>query len=200
MKLTLSKLSLRKIETIRTVASKLFITYGYHKVTMDEIAKDAHVSKATLYKYFSNKQDLFEHIFQTNYLKEFDQIIDIIHTNQTFYEKISQVIQVRLQKYKNQSLIIYQNEFSFSNEMQEFIKTHTKKMEQERLKLYQQGRVEGSIRSDLTDDMLKMYFKVIQEGLKNTFTDFQSLDEQDITSLINVLYAGILEHPYKKAE
>lgn len=198
--LTLSKRSTRKIQTIREVASKLFQEFGYHKITMDEISKEAHVSKATLYKYFANKQDLYEHIFQSNYLKEYEKILDIIERDLPFQEKISQVIQVRLQKYKDQSLIIYQNEFPFSKEMEEFIKIHSEHMEQARTKLYQQGRDEGCIRDDLSDNLLKMYFRVIQEGLRKTFMDFTMLEEQEISSLIQILYAGILECPKKKAE
>ena len=198
--MTLSKLSLRKIQTIREAASSLFQEHGYHRVTMDEISQQAHVSKATLYKYFSNKQDLYEDIFQTNYLKEYDQILAIIDSDQSFQEKIGQVIQVRLQKYKDHSIILYQNEFAFSSSMHTFIDLHTKQMQEARIRLYDQGRKEGCIREDLSDQMLLMYFKVIQEGLKSTFMDFTSLEEKDLRSLMNVLYAGILECPNKKAE
>lgn len=39
-------------------AKELFKRYGLRPVTMDDIAKDMGVSKKTLYKYFSNKEDL----------------------------------------------------------------------------------------------------------------------------------------------
>lgn len=42
------------------VAMRLFAEHGYHGVTMDEIVAEAGGSKATLYRYFSSKEELFE--------------------------------------------------------------------------------------------------------------------------------------------
>lgn len=48
-------------EKIITSARNLFETYGYKKVSMEEVAVNAGVTKKTLYAYFKNKDDLFEH-------------------------------------------------------------------------------------------------------------------------------------------
>lgn len=39
---------------------RLFGEHGYHGVTMDEVVAEAGGSKATLYRYFSSKEELFE--------------------------------------------------------------------------------------------------------------------------------------------
>jgi AcrR family transcriptional regulator len=39
-----------------------FITEGFYKTTMDEIAKDLQISKKTIYKYFSSKEDLLHEV------------------------------------------------------------------------------------------------------------------------------------------
>ncbi|MDH3973917.1 MAG: TetR/AcrR family transcriptional regulator [Deltaproteobacteria bacterium] len=39
-------------------AKKRFFTYGYRKVTMDEIASDLGISKKTLYKHFAGKEEV----------------------------------------------------------------------------------------------------------------------------------------------
>lgn len=46
-------------ERILAASKSLFFTYGYSKVTMDEVAADLGMSKKTLYLYFSGKRDLF---------------------------------------------------------------------------------------------------------------------------------------------
>ncbi len=43
-------------------AQGLFSQFGLKKVTMDEIAAQAHVSKATVYKYFRNKNEVFDQV------------------------------------------------------------------------------------------------------------------------------------------
>jgi AcrR family transcriptional regulator len=40
-------------------AEELFLRYGYKAVSMDQIAKEASISKMTIYKHFQNKDDLF---------------------------------------------------------------------------------------------------------------------------------------------
>ena len=47
-------------EAFIEVAQDLFSKYGLKKVTMDEIAKNAHISKATIYKNYKNKNTLMD--------------------------------------------------------------------------------------------------------------------------------------------
>lgn len=48
-----------KREAIIEGATRMFLKYGFHQVSMDRIAKEAPVSKATLYQHFENKNALF---------------------------------------------------------------------------------------------------------------------------------------------
>ena len=48
-----------KLSLILTAASKLFREHGYGATTMDSVAREADVSKATVYVYFSGKRELF---------------------------------------------------------------------------------------------------------------------------------------------
>ncbi|MDD5425754.1 MAG: TetR/AcrR family transcriptional regulator [candidate division Zixibacteria bacterium] len=52
----------------------LFAQFGLKKVTTDEIANQAGVSKATVYKYYRNKYEIFNDIVQF----EFDQLLTTI--------------------------------------------------------------------------------------------------------------------------
>ena len=45
-------------------AQKLFQQYGLKKTTMDEIAAACGKAKSTLYHYFKNKEEVFEHVFE----------------------------------------------------------------------------------------------------------------------------------------
>lgn len=50
----------RKRDSIEHAAAQLFFTAGYEATSMDKIASNARVSKATLYSYYSDKRTLFE--------------------------------------------------------------------------------------------------------------------------------------------
>jgi len=51
--------NLRQREEILDTALRLFSEKGYHNVSMQEIAKQAEFGVGTIYKFFSNKQDLY---------------------------------------------------------------------------------------------------------------------------------------------
>lgn len=188
----LSNRSQKKVDSILLNASRLFVQHGYHKVTMESVAQYANVSKVTLYKYFSDKQVLFEHILKTTYLQEYDEIIEIINSNLPFEEKIDGVVKARIKKYYDKSKPIFQGEITLSLDLQKFIKKYTKLMNKQRKKLYEQGKMEGFICEDIADETLELYFKIIQQGLVSEFKDLGDLDNNDLTQLLKILYAGVL--------
>jgi TetR/AcrR family transcriptional regulator, mexJK operon transcriptional repressor len=53
-----------KIAQILSAAGRLFRQHGYAATNMDAVAREADVSKATLYVYFSGKQELFAAVIQ----------------------------------------------------------------------------------------------------------------------------------------
>ncbi len=50
----------QKRELIIDAATRLFRTYGYNSVTMDDIAQEVGMSKKTIYQIFENKTDLVD--------------------------------------------------------------------------------------------------------------------------------------------
>jgi len=63
-----------KKEHIVSSAQSLFAQFGLKKVTMDEIAREASVSKATLYKYYGNKSEVFNEVVH----REASQLLNLI--------------------------------------------------------------------------------------------------------------------------
>jgi AcrR family transcriptional regulator len=49
-------------ESIKKAAQDLFRKYGYHKTSVNEIARRAKIAKATIYKYFESKELLLQAI------------------------------------------------------------------------------------------------------------------------------------------
>ena len=49
-------------ESILRSAKELFRKYGYHKTSVNEIAKKARIAKATIYKYFDSKEHILDEI------------------------------------------------------------------------------------------------------------------------------------------
>jgi len=65
--------------TILSTAERLFAHNGYHTTTMDVVAEEVELSKATLYLYFKNKEDLFFSIIEEkidNYMHEIKESLE----------------------------------------------------------------------------------------------------------------------------
>ena len=93
-----------KKELVIETARDLFTKYGYKKVSMDEIAKGANVTKKTIYSYFKDKETLFRYFIdeELNTMKE--NIEKIYKNNSSTLDKVSKSIYYMLTFRKNSKL------------------------------------------------------------------------------------------------
>jgi AcrR family transcriptional regulator len=63
-------------ESIKKAAQDLFRKYGYHKTSVNEIAKRAKIAKATIYKYFESKELLLQAILMEYIQNSVHEIIN----------------------------------------------------------------------------------------------------------------------------
>jgi TetR/AcrR family transcriptional regulator len=86
------KLTKDKEERILQAAQHRFAVYGYSKVTMDEIAEDVGMAKASLYYYFPTKEAIFRSVIlheQNEFLSLLQKVIqDKCSAGQKFLEYI----------------------------------------------------------------------------------------------------------------
>jgi len=82
---------------ILSVASKLFSRYGFHKTSMDEIAKTARKAKGSLYYHFASKEDLFKEIVLKEIINLKSQLSLIVRGNTlSASEKIKNYFNLRM--------------------------------------------------------------------------------------------------------
>jgi AcrR family transcriptional regulator len=65
-------------ESILSVADKLFSRFGFHKTSMDEIAKIARKAKGSLYYHFASKEDLFKEVVSKELINLKNQLSVIV--------------------------------------------------------------------------------------------------------------------------
>ena len=183
-----------KKRIIQQCALDLFEKYGFEKVTLAEISKKASVSRATIYKYFQDKDNLRLEILKNLAMQTTDSIENIINSNSPFSEKLKKIILL-----KKGMTVLTNNQFidatiapdgelggavtpellkRISVMMQEFI---------------QQGKNEGFIHSDLTNETVNNYFKLIRAGLKQLQANGDPLvyDQNKLEDLITICINGL---------
>src|ERR1700744_4766486 len=65
-------------DSIKRAAQDLFRKFGYHKTSVNEIAKKAKIAKATIYKYFDSKEEVL-HALLMDYIRV--SVDELIHAN-----------------------------------------------------------------------------------------------------------------------
>ncbi len=73
-------------------ASVMFFKYGYSKSTADEIAREAGVSKRTMYKYYPGKSNILEHLIDMKISLLHRQMQDILNSESDFPEKLKKSV------------------------------------------------------------------------------------------------------------
>ena len=81
---------------ITEAARKRFAHFGFSKVTMDEIATDVEMGKASLYYYFPTKEDLFKAVL-TQEMNELKRNIEtILEESGSATDKLHQYVEQRM--------------------------------------------------------------------------------------------------------
>ncbi len=96
---------MNKKEDVVNAARELFQTYGYKRVTMDEIAKKSNVTKKTIYTYFKDKDDLIKYFLKEELIKMKSIIEQIEKENLSFDLKIHKIISTLLEYRKEEKLL-----------------------------------------------------------------------------------------------
>ena len=83
----------RKAEQLMRGARKVFMERGYEGASVDEIAKAAGASKATLYSYFPDKRQLFEAVVQAGCRRQSDVVLGRIDAHEPIEVALRRVAQ-----------------------------------------------------------------------------------------------------------
>jgi AcrR family transcriptional regulator len=190
----LSKRSQRKVDSIIEHASLLFVRHGFSGVTMEKIAQYANVSKVTLYKYFKDKQALYEHLILRQMEQDEEVIKDIVTDFIPYPEKVMKMVRHHVQSGLDRTTPNLDPELILTIDTAKQVKNHKAKLRRLRQKLYNQARMEEHIQEDLSDNVLDTLFHAVVEGLIAQEHRLARLEEEDLQRLYDRALQGFL-HP-----
>ncbi len=99
------KLDEGKRNAILREAKKKIIRFGFQKTTLDEIARDAGVAKATIYIYFEDKKDLLRELLLQDVMTYFESSRKAADKGKTALDKIQRIIKASI-RLRKQNLLI----------------------------------------------------------------------------------------------
>ena len=149
---------LDKKDIIVKAAEHIFCKFGYNKTSMEDIAAEAGIGKATIYYYFKSKEDIFIEIL-ISYDRMLTEIVEIkIREASTFPEKFKIMIELPL-KYVYEKMPLFYDVINskssvFLNKIRKFKECNKDNLKTMLRKMFQQGIEEGSLREDIQIETL----------------------------------------------
>jgi len=183
-----------KLQKIYTTAKSLFWKFGIKRVSIEEICREANVSKMTFYKHFSNKVDLVKFLLDRITDEAKAKYREIMHQEIPFQEKVKQSVQLKMEQTDDVSQEFFVD--IHKNAGPEILDFFNQKL-QEGIQLvindYVDAQKRGDIRPDIKPEFI-LYFlnqmikMVRDESLIRLYDSPQDL----IMELTNFFFYGIL--------
>jgi len=95
-----------KKNDILASAKKSFDKFGFKKTTVDEISRDAGISKKTLYEHFINKEDIFVSLFIREALTAREVVLEGLKSTENPLEKIRKFMTLSRDYFKEHPFMI----------------------------------------------------------------------------------------------
>ena len=185
MKKTTNTKRVKKKKQIIHAAETLFNRYGSKRVTVEEICRQARVSKMTFYKHFANKVTLVRHIRDVYVEEGFQRFDDINALDIPFAQKIDHMTRWKVEFGTRINA-------EFIREMVS-IDTVVEDVKARFLENLADARKKGEIREDIDPEFLWMVTEKLSELVKDgtwkeVFTDFSQYQYQART----LIFYGLL--------
>lgn len=169
-------------------ARKRFAHFGFSKVTMDEIASDVEMGKASLYYYFPTKESLFEKVIKQEQDELASAIEVIINSNKSPVKMLSEYVELRLDFFQRLVNLGTLHVHSVTDSKSIYGKLF-KEFEQKELKyiqkIFQKGIEKGIFRKDLLKDFPLVFIHILQGLRFRVLKQYRIIDKQE--NLINDL-------------
>jgi AcrR family transcriptional regulator len=170
-------------QSILNAAENVFAKKGFSLATMDKIAQAAQFSKATLYRYFKSKQEIFMEIILNSFDEAYKNSIKIKEKDLGSSEKLHELIRYILgyyQKKKNLSRI--------------FIMEHAAMKKMLKIDVKNQGWHSGphpmipqTIKKKV-DKMFDVMVAIVEEGIRSG--EFRDMNPKEVCYLLGALLRG----------
>jgi AcrR family transcriptional regulator len=165
----------QKKESIRRAALELFQTYGFKKVSVNDIAERAGVSQVTIYNHFGSKEALTRDVLKWYTWHLFEKYKGIIDSELPFLDKLESIVFDKSQVVSQFQGELTQTVMQNDPELQAFVEDlYVNHVTPSVKAFFEEGRQQGYIDPKLSADTIMFYFEIIRRG----FYAIPNLSEQ----------------------
>ncbi len=160
-------------DKILSVAEKLFSRFGFHKTSMDEIAKIARKAKGSLYYHFASKEDLFREVVSKEIYNLQSNLSVIISNNELKAAEKIKLYLIKRMEILNNAVSYHETikadffeHFDFIDDLRAGLDNWEKNNIE---KIILQGIDNGEFATDINTNVLLDVFIMVLKGLEIPF-------------------------------
>ena len=190
----MSNMSNPKRDLILETGKVLFWKFGYKRVTMEEVCKEAGVSKMTYYKYFANKIELVKTIMDNILRVSLDKYKNIMASDIPYPEKVVEMIHLKKDQIENMSSEFFKDYLQSGDpELISYLEQLSGESMQMFVDDFRKAQENGDIRQDLKIEFIMYVMNHLvemaqEDALLNMYDEPQDL----VMEITNFLFYGIL--------
>jgi len=178
---------------ILEAARRRFLRFGPRKTTIDEIAREAGVSRTTLYEYFRNKEALYESLLQQDAEDFIARIGDIVASQASAGSKIHRIVEHTRHTYADnrvlQLALVEDTEMSLGPIAQAFNRDQERRIITTLEAVLQQGVDEGALRAIDPGRVAYLMFHLGRVLVERETTGRPDYPFRDIIAVMDDLFA-----------
>jgi AcrR family transcriptional regulator len=160
-----------KYNRLMEKAEELFCKLGYKAVSMDEIAAAAGISKMTIYKYFSSKEDLFLKTMQVMAERLYNDLLIRLKNAEGTIAKIDVLLNYSLESSKMYSLALYRDILENKFILDTLIKNKKKMSRTIFQDILREGKEKGEIREEVDIEFMANLLNAMLDGLMDNHSE-----------------------------
>ena len=185
-----------KREQILKAGKDLFWKFGFRRVTIEEICKEAGVSKMTYYKHFPNKTELATTIYDQVFDESISKVRKLHDEHESPEKTLRKIIQLKSEGIRGISEEFIKDLYASPKvNLKSYIEEKTGAVMAEMIKVYEFGQEDGWVRKDLNIPFFMLYIqKTFGIFSEDEMLHFFDSPEEMIMELTNLFVYGISPH------
>jgi AcrR family transcriptional regulator len=153
-------------ESILRAALDLFKTYGFKKVSMNDIAHKAGVSQVTIYNHFGSKDGLVREVIKNQFVGLLDKVREIMKQEKSFPEKLETIVFDKTNLARQYHGELLQAALQNDPQMQDWFQSLWQQdINQITIDLVEEGKKTGYINPKRSQESLMLYLEILRRGV-----------------------------------
>jgi len=190
----------KKEGDILRTAENLFMQFGYNRVSVEEICREAGVSKVTFYKYFKNKFEVLNYYMTVRLELGMDVFNKIRSADASLHEKMMAMIAMKESAVSHFTPVFYKSLLSGDEKVQGFMQKWIDQSMHAMRTFLEDGQKSGEIYSEYSVDFLLHVWTSMAEVARSE--SMLTMYNDDLVKLskdfLNFLFFGITGPPLEQ--